>query len=125
MNNGYKDPEYHKKYYQEHKAEIAAKRKERQKQAKYKEYKHNYYMAHREEIIAKQKARNAVKKANQNAWITLKTPEKDVLAEKKYTFDTARIVGHIFALGERMYNYFCYTIVAIIIAAAVLIFVLK
>ena len=40
MNNGYKDPEYNKKYYQEHKAEIAAKRKERQKQAKYKEYKH-------------------------------------------------------------------------------------
>lgn len=62
MRNQYKDPEHHKKYYQEHKAEIAAKRKERQKQAKYKEYKHNYYMAHREEILAKQKARNQVKK---------------------------------------------------------------
>lgn len=27
MNNQYKDPEYHKKYYQAHKAEISAKRK--------------------------------------------------------------------------------------------------
>jgi len=53
------------------------------------------------------------------------TPEKDVLDEKKSTFDTARIVGHIFALGERMYNYFCYTIAAITIAAAVVILVLK
>lgn len=81
MNNQYKDPEYHKKYYQEHKAEIAAKRKESYKKAKDKEYKHNYYMAHREEILAKQKARNAVKKANKNAWITLKTPENEVFAQ--------------------------------------------
>lgn len=63
MNNQYKDPEYHKKYYQEHKAEIAAKRKESYKKGKYKAYKHNYYMAHREEILAKQKARNQAKKA--------------------------------------------------------------
>ena len=62
MNNQYKDPEYHKKYYQAHKAEISAKRKERQKQAKYKAYKHNYYMAHREEILAKQKVKNQAKK---------------------------------------------------------------
>lgn len=81
MNNQYKDPEYHKKYYQEHKAEIAAKRKERYKRAKEKEYKHNYYMANREEIKAKQKARYAVKKANKNACITLKTPENEVYAQ--------------------------------------------
>lgn len=68
MNNQYKGPEYHKKYYQAHKAEISAKRKERQKQAKYKAYKHNYYMAHREEILAKQKAKNAAKKAVQGAF---------------------------------------------------------
>lgn len=64
MNNQYKDPEYHKKYYQAHKAEIAAKRKERRKQVYYKEYKHNYYMAHREEILAKNRAKNAAKKLN-------------------------------------------------------------
>lgn len=58
-----KDREYSKKYYQEHKAEISARCKKRQKQAKYKEYKHNYYMAHREEIKAKQKAKYAAKKA--------------------------------------------------------------
>ena len=81
MNNQYKDPEYHKKYYQAHKAEIAAKRKASYKQAKNKEYKHNYYMAHREEILAKQKERNAVKKANKNAWITLPTPKNEVFAQ--------------------------------------------
>lgn len=61
MNNQYKDPEYHKKYYQAHKAEISAKRKEKYKKEKSKEYKHNYYMAHREEILAKQKAKKVVK----------------------------------------------------------------
>lgn len=62
-----KDREYSKKYYEAHKAEISARRKERQKQANSKEYKHNYYMAHREEIIAKQKARYAAKKAVKDA----------------------------------------------------------
>lgn len=62
-----KDREYSKKYYEAHKAEISARRKERQKQDKYKEYKHNYYMAHREEIKAKQKARYAAKKAVKDA----------------------------------------------------------
>ncbi len=79
MNNQYKDPEYHKKYYQAHKAEIAARRKENYKKEKAKEYKHNYYMAHREEILAKQKAKNAVKKANKNAWVTLQSPKNEVV----------------------------------------------
>lgn len=79
MNNKYKDPEYHKKYYQEHKAEISAKRRERQKQAKYKEYKHNYYMAHREEILAKQKAKNAAKKAVQGALAIHQLPTEPLI----------------------------------------------
>lgn len=63
MHNQYRDPEYHKKYYQEHKAEIAARRKENYKKEKSKEYKRNYYLRHREEILAKQRARKAAKKA--------------------------------------------------------------
>ena len=63
MNNQYRDPEYHKKYYQEHKAEIAARREENYKKEKSKEYKRNYYLRHREEILAKQRARKAAKKA--------------------------------------------------------------
>lgn len=71
MNNQYKDPEYHKKYYQAHKAEISAKRKANYKKEKSKEYKRNYYLRHREEILAKQRAKKAAKKLNNNAWLPL------------------------------------------------------
>lgn len=74
-----KNREYSKKYYQEHKAEISAKRKKRQKQAKYKEYKHNYYMAHREEIKARQKARYAAKKAVQRALAIHQIPTEPLI----------------------------------------------
>lgn len=57
-----KDREYSKKYYKEHKEEIAVRRKEKYKKSKDKEYKHKYYLAHREEILAKQKAKNQAKK---------------------------------------------------------------
>lgn len=79
MNNQYKDPEYHKKYYQAHKAEISAKRKASYKQGKYKAYKHNYYMAHREEILAKQKAKNAAKKAVQGALAIHQIPTEPLI----------------------------------------------
>ena len=48
MRNQYKDPNYHKKYCQEHKEEIAEKRKNKQKS---KEYNRKYYLKHREEIL--------------------------------------------------------------------------
>ena len=74
-----KDREYSKKYYQEHKEEISAKRKERQKQAKDKEYKHNYYMAHREEILAKCKARNQAKKVVKDALAIHQIPTEPLM----------------------------------------------
>lgn len=79
MNNQYKGPEYHKKYYQEHKAEISAKRKANYKKEKAKEYKHNYYMAHREEILAKQKAKNAAKKSVQGALAIHQLPTEPLI----------------------------------------------
>jgi len=79
MNNQYKDPEYHKKYYQAHKAEISAKRKANYKKEKSKEYKRKYYMTHREEILAKQKEKNAAKKAVQGALAIHQLPTEPLI----------------------------------------------
>ena len=66
---------YQKNYYETHKEEIKAKRRQREFEKRYlrkpklkrdrKEIDHEYYMAHREEILARAKQRNYERRKQQ------------------------------------------------------------
>ena len=90
-------PQYQKKYYETHKEEICAKKREKYKDQKRKErarsYSKKYYQTHKEEIKMKNREKWAMKKAFQE---TIKSPDnKDTVyytdLQKAATPQLARI----------------------------------